>query len=98
KPRGVLPRLAGPAEDGADPGHQLLQAEGLRDVVVPAYGEAPDLVLGGVAGRQEDHRYVQPSVPEPAMDLEAVVVGEHHVEDDEVGLEVRGEAEGVPTG
>jgi len=54
----LLAGAASPAEDGPDAGHHLLQAERLRDVVVPPEGEAADLVLGGVAGRQEDHGHV----------------------------------------
>ena len=50
-----------PAQDGLDAGHHLLEAEGLGDVVVAAEGQAPDLVLGGVAGGEEQHRDLVPS-------------------------------------
>src|SRR2546421_2824213 len=39
---------AGPAQQAAQPGHHLLQAERLGDVVVPARGEPGDAVLDGV--------------------------------------------------
>ena len=45
-----------PAQHGVDAGHQLVEAEGLGHVVVAAGGEPAHLVLGGVAGRQEQHR------------------------------------------
>src|SRR5260370_12749229 len=36
-----------PSQDDPNAGHQLLDAEGLGDIVVPAEGQAVDLVLGG---------------------------------------------------
>ena len=50
-------RLAvGAAQHGVDAGDQLPEAERLGQVVVAAEGQAPDLVLDGVAGGQEEHR------------------------------------------
>ena len=47
----------------------------------------PDaVVLDGVASGQEDHRDVGVGGAHPAQHLEAVEVGEHHVEDDGVRL------------
>ena len=77
------------AQHGADAGDELVEAERLRDVVVAAEREAADLVLDGVAGGQEEHRRAVAACAEQALlDLEAVEVGEHHVEHDEVGAEV----------
>ena len=47
----------GAAQDRADPRDQLLEAERLGDVVVAADRQPADLVLGGVAGGQEDDRH-----------------------------------------
>lgn len=95
----VLGGPAGAAQDGADPGDQLLQAERLGDVVVGARGEALDLVADAVLGGEEEHREVVAGVAvhgpgdlaavgplaQLLDDGEAVEVREHHVEDDEVG-------------
>ncbi len=95
----VLGGPAGPAQDGADPGDELLQAERLGDVVVRAGGEALHLVADTVLGGEEEHRQVVTGVPvgRPGYlaaagalaqlldDGEAVEVGEHHVEHDQVG-------------
>jgi hypothetical protein len=65
------------------------EAEGLGDVVVAAEAEAADLVVGGVARGQEDDRHAAALGAEPARDLEALHVGQHHVEHDQIGLERR---------
>ena len=79
------PALVGPAagapQDHPDARHQLLEAERLGHVVVAAGGEAAQLVLGGVARGQEDDRHVAALGAEPLGDLEALHVGQHHVED-----------------
>jgi two-component system, OmpR family, sensor kinase len=53
----VVLRQPRPPQDGLDPGDELLEAEGLHEVVVAAEGEATHLVLGGVAGGEEQHRH-----------------------------------------
>jgi hypothetical protein len=62
-------------------------------VVVAADGQAGDLVLGGVLGRQEQHRGAGVARAEPAGDVEAVQVGQHHVQDDQVGAVALGGGE-----
>jgi hypothetical protein len=47
---------AGAAQDRADARDELLEAEGLRDVVVAAARQAADLVLRRVARGEEDDR------------------------------------------
>ena len=85
--------VAGAAQHGAHAGDELLEAERLGDVVVAADREALDLLLGGVAGGQEHDRHVVPVGAQPLHDREAVAVGEHHVEHDEIGPELLGRAE-----
>ncbi len=68
--------------------HDLGEAERLRDVVV-GEREARHLVLRGVLRGEEDHRHPLVAVAQPARDREAVEVGEHHVEHDQIGPERR---------
>src|SRR5438105_6209970 len=75
------------AEDDADARHQLLQAEGLGDVVVAADGQTVDLVLGRVSSGEEDGRHVAAGGGDPAQHLVAVDVRQHDVEDHQGGLE-----------
>ena len=91
----VLGLRAGPAEDGVHPGDQLDQREGLRDVVVATDGEPGDLVLKRVTGGEEEHRDPEPVVAQAPGDLEAVEVGEHDVEHDQVGRPFLGRLEGA---
>jgi hypothetical protein len=84
----------GAAHQGAQPGDDLLEAERLGDVVVAARGEAGDAVLDGVAGGEEQDRDAVVVLAHPAQHLEAVHVGQHHVERDRVGLELAGRAHG----
>ena len=74
----------GAAQDRADPRDQLLEAERLGDVVVAAERQAADLVLGRVARGEEDDRHPRALGAEPLGDLEALHVGQHHVEHDQV--------------
>ena len=62
----VVEQRLGAAEDGPDPGHDLVEAEGLGDVVVAADGEAGDLVLGVVLRGQEQDGEVLAGCPELA--------------------------------
>ena len=75
---------AGPPQQGPGPGDDLGQGEGLGDVIVAADGQSRDLVLQGVAGRQEEHRCPDPVGAQPPGDLEPVEVGEHDIEHDQV--------------
>jgi hypothetical protein len=68
---------------GLDPGHELRQAERLRDVVVRAELQAADLVgLGAARGHHEDRDPAE--LADPLDHLPAVEAGQGHVEDDEV--------------
>ena len=74
------------AQDRLDARDDLVEAERLGDVVVAAGVEARDLVFGLVLrGEEEDRRGVA-GAAEALGDAEPVHVGEHHVEDDQVGL------------
>ena len=75
----------GAAQDGADAGDDLFEAEGLGDVVVAADGQALDLVAHVVARGEEEDGDRDAGVAQAPGDGEAVHVGEHDVEDDEVG-------------
>ena len=76
---------AQPSQDRVDPCDHLGQSERLGHVVVAADGEAGHLVLDRVAGGEEEDGALHAVRAEAAGDLEAVEVGEHDVEDDQVG-------------
>ena len=81
-----LPRLrvaAMPAQHDPYPSHQLLDAERLGDVVVAADRQPVDLVLGRVLGGEEDDRHLVAGAVHAFEDLDAVDVGQHHVQDHE---------------
>ena len=78
----------GAAQDRLHAGDDLGEAERLRDVVVAAGTERLDLVLDSALGGEEQDRGLEAALAQPAPDLEPVDVGEHPVEDDQVGLEL----------
>lgn len=78
------------AQQGVHPGRDLVDVEGLGDVVVAAQRQAPDLVLHRAPGREEEDGRVDPGGAEPAADLETVEVGQSHVEQDHVGRALGG--------
>ncbi len=86
---------AGAAQHRTDAGDDLFEAEGLRDVVIAADGQPRDLVRGVIAGGEEDDGSVHADLPEPAGDGEAVHIGQHHVEDEEVGVGLLRQAQGL---
>ncbi len=85
------------AQHGADPRHQLLEAERLHEVVVAAEREPAHLVVGAVARGEEQHRRPYAVVAKPAAHLEAVEVGQHDVEHDQVGIMLLDGVERVTT-
>src|SRR4029079_7381516 len=84
--RGARLVATGTAQYRADTGDDLLEAERLGDVVVATHGQALDLVVDPVTRRDEDDGQVPAGLAQPPGDLEPVHVGEHDVEDDEVGV------------
>ena len=80
----VLHAAAGAAQHCADPGEHLFEAEGLDHVIVAAERQAGDLVLGRVARREEHDRHPVGAGAQLAQHVEAVHVGQHHVQEDEV--------------
>ena len=86
-PRG--PRRA--TEDRLDAHHQLGRGEGLGEVVVGALVNAGDAVVGRAQRGEHENRDVA-ALAKPAEHAEAVELGEHHVEHDElrgIGLDLR---------
>jgi hypothetical protein len=75
---------ADPAEHRLDPGDELLDAEGLHQVVITAKGEAAHLFLDCVARGQEHDRDLHAACTETTAHLEAVKVSQHHVEEQQV--------------
>ena len=79
-------RAAGPtaAQDRAHPGGQLGRGEGLHHVVVGAELEAEHPVGLAAPGGDQDDGHVARAA-DGGQDVEAVLGGEHDVEDDQVG-------------
>ena len=77
---------AGAAEQGPDPGQQLVEGEGLGQVVVGAGVEAGDPVGHLVAGGEHEHRRAVAPLPQQAADGQPVDPRHHHVEHDQVRL------------
>jgi hypothetical protein len=77
---------------------QLFQAELLGHIVVAAQGEPGDLVVLGVPGSQEDDRQPATVPAQPPDHLEAVRVGQHHVEHDQVERPFPGQPECLGAG
>jgi len=74
-----------PPQQRAHPSDDLLEAERLGDVVVAAEGQPGHLVLDRVARGEEQHGRLAAVGAEAPGDLEAVDVGHHHVEHEQVG-------------
>ena len=88
EPQDVARQLAGgAAQDRLDARDDLGEAERLGDVVVAAGPEGLDLVLDATLRRQEEDRRPEAALAQALPDLDPVDVGEHPVEDDQVGLE-----------
>ena len=73
-------------QDGVHPRQELLQLEGLRDVVVGAQVQATDFVVL-VAPRRNDQHGRAAVASQCAAQFEAIHTGQHDVEDDEVRQE-----------
>jgi hypothetical protein len=73
-----------PAREGAEAGEQLVEGEGLRQVVVGSRIEPAHAILDRVTRGQHQDRRPDPVLAEPAADVEAVDARQHHVEDDRV--------------
>ena len=85
----------GAPQDRLDPRDDLGEAERLGDVVVAAGAQRLDLVLRRVLRREKEHCCFESLVAQATTDLNALDVGEHPVEHDEVRLETRDGGERV---
>jgi hypothetical protein len=86
-----------PPEHGRDACEQLGHAERLRDVVVRAGLEAPELVRLLGARREHDDGDRRVERADLLADPVAVHVGEHEVEDDAARLVAAGRRDPLPT-
>jgi hypothetical protein len=83
-------------ENHIDSGDELLDTEGLNEVVVASNGQTAHPVLNGVGGREKDDRGVHSCEPEPPTHFKAVQVRKLHVKDNEIlGVSLRGKAQRV---
>ena len=95
----VARRVAlGAAQDGADARDHLGEAERLRHVVVAAGASASTLFSTPSFAVRKRIAVLKPCARRRAPDLDAVEVGQHHVEDDQVGLGLRDRGERAAAG
>jgi len=80
---GVLGAVLAP-DECAHPREQFLESEGLHQVVVGAQVEAPNPIRHLTAGGEVESRGVDALLAERLEDLEAVRVGEHDVDDQQI--------------
>ena len=85
------------SQDRADPQHQLLRAEGLREVVIGAEREAADAIRLFAARGEHEYRDIARGVVTAQLleHVEPGQPGEHQVEDDDRGAFLPRETECV---
>ena len=81
-----FPGRGGAAQLDADAGQQFRRAERLGQVIVGAVVQAGDLVVHAALFGEHDHRGPDTRVAQLVEDGEAVLVGQDHVEQDEIRL------------
>ena len=86
----VLGLAEAPSRDRADAREQLGEREGLGQVVVGAEFEPAHAVAHRAARREEEDGRLHARLAQPAQHLEALHVGQHHVEQDQVVAAVGG--------
>ena len=80
----VVVAVAGATAEGAHARQQLLEGEGLGQVVVGAGVQTAHAIRYGVARREHQDWRAQPLSPQLAGNLDAVHLGQHHVEHHQV--------------
>lgn len=83
------------ARDGAQRAEQVLQAAALDDVAAGPGAQGRAHELGRAVHRQHQHAAARRGSAQPADGLAAVATGHREIEQDYVGLEHRGLADGV---
>jgi hypothetical protein len=78
-------RDTGAPQEGAQAQYHLFDAERLGDVVVAARRQPGDAVFHGILGRQKQNRQLRVFFAQLVQDVETAHVGQHHVEDDDIG-------------
>src|SRR6266511_3554133 len=81
--------IARPSQKSPQPGEQLLEREGLHDVVVGTRVEAGYPLLDLCARGQHQHRQLLARAPQAAADLEPVDAWHQDIEDHRIGFVVR---------
>ena len=76
----------GTRERPSDDGHKLLQVERLRQVLVGAALRGLDRRHEGVLGAHDDDRQLRAQLLDAGQEVEGVLVGHHHVGDDQIAL------------
>jgi hypothetical protein len=79
-------RTLGAPQDGFEAGHQLPRIKWLRQVIVGAQLEPPDLMDIFIPRRQHQDRTGGLGCPQAAADLEAIQLWKHHVQHNQCGV------------
>ena len=91
---GTRTRAVRAAKDRPHARRQFIGMERLGDVVVGAEIQTLGLVGGGALRRQQDHRH-WPALTQLPHDLDPIKVGHDDIEQDDVGADLLGHAEGL---
>ena len=92
----LFPRMYAP-QHRMDPRGELARVERFRQVVVGADFESDNPVHVFAAGREQNNGHRR-AAPQAAQDFESVLLGQHHVEDDELVPAARGKLDGAGAG
>jgi hypothetical protein len=98
EPTRGLPGDARAPQDDPQPRDQLLETEGLCNVVIPAGGEPADLVRGGVARAQKQDRHLGVLGRQATRDLKAIHVWQHHIQHHHVRMAPPDQVQRLPAG
>ena len=86
--RGLVGALT--SEQGPDTGQKFVKGEGFGEVIIGSGIETRDFITDGVAGGEHQNRSADLFFAQLAADVEAVLSGEHEIQNDEVvGIDFR---------
>ena len=73
-----------PAHQRPNPRQQLFETEGLRQIVVGTMIEALDAAFDGIAGAEDQHRFVETVLAPTVQEIESVAVRKAKIEQNHI--------------